>query len=386
MKIFIAIILVLSNVIGYAQNEKIKGLLSSSDSTELNIITTKPDEFPNISIVFEALKNGKPTFGLDKNSIRVFEDDVRCQVVKLEEISVDMPINISLILDHSGSMAEDYSQLLDTSTGWYIEEVKFEYDSLGVPYIIEYPEGYVKPIDNAKKAILSFINNFNSTKDSIQLIGFSSRVDITSKFSINKEYLKNITNSINADSSTAFLDALEHGINELKGRKGINVILALTDGLDNSSHVNKRNIIKQAVKHKIPIFNVGLGAVDKPFLKSISNQTKGAFFYTKNSNSLVKIYEEIQQRIHSIYNLTYSSENLNLTDTNRKVEIQFDIDSIYLKKNTINVTLSKETVNAIQAKRDRRKYKMIGYSITGVALGAGLLIFTIRRRRTKKKA
>lgn len=90
----------------------------------------------------------------------------------------------------------------------------------------------MRPIDNAKKAITSFIKNFSSMKDSIQIIGFSTRVDIVSKFSVDKKYLQAITDSIKTDSSTAFLDALDYAVNELKERKGINVILALTAMVD----------------------------------------------------------------------------------------------------------------------------------------------------------
>jgi len=75
-----------------------------------------------------------------------------------------------------------------------------------------------------------------------------------------------------------------------------------------------------------------------------------------------------------------------LTDSSRTVEIQFDIDSVYLKKNAVAVNLSKEIIKIIKEKRNKRKYKTIDYSISGVAIGTGLLIFVIRRRKKKKKA
>lgn len=170
----------------------------------------------------------------------------------------------------------------------------------------------------------------------------------------------------------------------LKERKGVNVILALTDGLDNSSHISVEKVIKHANRHKIPIFNIGLGDVDQSFLKNISEQTHGDFYYTNNSNSLNAIYAEVQNRIQSIYDLTYTSNNLNLTESNRTVEISFNIDSIYLKNNIVDFDLPEETIEHIKAKRNNAKYKTIAYSITGVAIAGGVLLFVFRRRKKKK--
>lgn len=176
----------------FALDNKVDGTVTSTDSTELNIITVKPDEFPDISIILEAIKNGKPIFGLSAENVSVLEDGVVCDIVCLKEISSNYPINISLILDHSGSMDQDYSQLIDVTTGMYVSGIEYHIDSLGYFIIDNYPSDYVRPIDDAKEAILSFIEDFASEKDSIQIIGFSTRVDHVSEFSTDNEYLKKI--------------------------------------------------------------------------------------------------------------------------------------------------------------------------------------------------
>jgi Ca-activated chloride channel family protein len=259
----------------------------------VDVIKVTPDEFPTISILFEAIKNNKPLFGLSKEKIKVTENGESCEIVSLKEISDNYPVNISLIIDHSGSMRIDAAQLYDTLTGKYL----LSYEIKDGKLLEKYPEGYVQPIENAKKAVKEFIATINNERDSIQIIDFSTLVDIQSSFSNNKEYLGSWIDSMKADFSTAFLDAINVSLDSIKKHSGIKVIVALSDGMDNSSHVSLENIIKKAKELKIPIYTIGLGNVDIKFLTEISKSTGGAFYYTRNSNSLDIIYREIQKRI-----------------------------------------------------------------------------------------
>lgn len=380
-KIFLLLFFLQSFYISHAQKKTVYGDLRSTDSTKLNIIKVAPDSFPSISIIFEALKNNQPVFGIGSNHLTISENNKDCRILKLSEISQNYPINISLIIDHSGSMAEDRNQLFDSVTS----KPLFTYELRDGMLSPVYPPGYVAPIDNAKKAVSKFIGEMSSSKDSIHLLGFSSIVDISSRFTTDKKYLQSIIDTIQSTERTAFLDAINVSLDSLKNHSGIKIIVALTDGLDNSSHVTKEEIIKKSKSLKIPIYTIGLGDVDKNFLGDISKGTSGAFYYTKGSNALSDIYSEIQKRIHSIYDLQYVSENLDPEDTIRTIEIKFKVDSLYLEDNLTEMILPKEAIDyIINNKKKKEKYMIAGFSVTAIA-GFGLILFYYRKRKKERK-
>lgn len=376
---FILLIFTFLSFISSAQQKTVYGDLRASDSISLNIIKVVPDSFPTVSIIFEAVKNNDPVFGLTKDLVVVTENSQSCKILKLKQIEDEYPINISLVIDHSGSMMDDPVQLIDSASGVYLLSWVYKNGA----YFPQYPEGYVPPIENAKKAVTEFIKKISATKDSIQIVGFSTTVDIYSSFSNNKKYLQSITDSLHSNGSTAFLDAINFALDSISQHSGIKVIIALTDGLDNSSHIKSKELIKKAKELKIPIYTVGLGNVDKKFLTEISKGTGGGFYYTKTSNSLTTIYKEIQERIHAIYDLQYVSENLNPNDTTRQIKVAFKVDTIYLGNNLTELNLSSKTIQYINDKITKQRYKTIGWSIAGISLTSGIIIFYYRRKKKK---
>lgn len=349
--------------------------MTSTDTVQLKIIKVNPDSFPLVSIVFEAVKDEMPIFGLEKDKLLVTENDVPCEIVSLQDVSQQYPISITLVLDHSGSMQQNVGFYLNDSTG--------QREALSKQELAAIKAEAKTPLDNAKAAMIEFMKVFASSKDSIQIVGFSTTVDVISKFSNDSKYLDSITNSINIDSITAFTDALDIALNELKDKSGIRVIVALTDGLDNASHVTDKAVIKRAQKLKIPIYTIGLGNVNKYFLRNISRETNGAFYYTRESNSLTKVYQEIQNRIKSIYDLRYASKNLRSNDTIRRVKIEFTVDSAYLTNNLVRMNLPKETVNYLKAKETRKKQRTALFVVIGTVAGLGIVIYTYRKKKRK---
>ena len=111
MKNFLLLVLFLP-FIGLSQSNKIQAGISTKDSAKLSSLGVYQDDFPNISVVFRAeKKNGNPVFGLSKKDLTVLENEEECQVISIRELSKQKPINIGIVLDHSGSMDYDEVQL-----------------------------------------------------------------------------------------------------------------------------------------------------------------------------------------------------------------------------------------------------------------------------------
>jgi Ca-activated chloride channel homolog len=371
---FLAIFFSLS-VIG--QTEKVKGNLSTIDTADLTILNIYPDSFPNVSVVFKAeTRKGEPVWNLTKEKMTVKENSQNCDVISLEQISKNKPINLGIVIDHSGSMQQDNSQLFDKDGN-----ALFSFDANFQPV---FPKGYIAPIDNAKSAVKTFVATFNTKKDFISVVGFSNVVDKKLPLTQNISQINSLIDSMSADFSTALYDAMITSIDEIKKANGVKVLVVLTDGQDNSSKSKWNDVVDKANKENIPIYIIGLGDVNIDTLTLIAKSTKGKFYFTQSSNSLNTVYAEISKQVQAFYNLVYNSTNFSSADSTRQIELSFDIDSIYLVTNAASSNFPTEVVEFVAKKEREKQYLLYGGIALAVLIVAGTLLFYFQRRKRNK--
>ena len=147
--------LLLISTVCYGQQDKVKGKLSSKDTADLTILKIAPANFPEVSVLFKAeTRKGEPVWNLTKEKMNVLENEQACKVVLLEPVTQNKPINLGIVIDHSGSMAVDAS--LFSEDGMPL----FYVDDVGNPI---YPDGYLPPIEHAKNAVKKFVKRNSST-------------------------------------------------------------------------------------------------------------------------------------------------------------------------------------------------------------------------------
>ena len=372
---FILSIIISLSVFG--QTEKIKGKLTTADTAELTILNIYPDSFPTVSIVFKAEKtNGEPVWNLTKEKMRVKENSQNCDVISLEQISKNKPINLGIVIDHSGSMLIDQSQLYDING-----QPLFFYDKNGQ---LVTPKGYSAPIDNAKSAVKDFISTFNTKKDFISVIGFSNIVDKKLPLTQDVSQINSLVDSMGADFSTALYDAMITSIDEIKKAAGVKVLVVLTDGQDNSSKSKWNDVIDKANKENIPIYIIGLGDANIDTLTLIAKSTKGHFYFTRSSSSLNTVYAEISKQVQAFYNLVYSTTNFSSTDSSRQIELSFDIDSLYLVTNAASSKFPTEVIDFLAKKEKEKRYLLYGGIALAVLVSTGTILFYFLIIRRKK--
>lgn len=369
-----------------AQNQHVETEISSPRVFDLSVIRVYPDSFPQVSVIFQAKNNlGKPLWLLSKEELRINENNKECQVIRLKDISKNKPLNIAMVLDHSGSMVDNPLQMPDT-----VET----YQDLYFENLL--PEGYVMPIDYAKKALFDFCNTNEAGEDSLLFVGFSSFVDpilpLTADFRSVQELLKDI----NPVGSTAFFDALYYSIDSLRRHTSQPVIIALTDGADNRSVHNVNEIVNYAVDNNVAIYIIGLGKAESKTLQYISEKTKGFYYYTNDPGSLSEIYLNIKKQIRSIYQVDYLS-NATYSEmgtegaTLRNIEFVFKNDTLSFSPNSTEYTLPPEAVKYVKEQDEIRKAKIaeeqkeeiLLYSSIGGAILLGTFTFILIRKRRK---
>ncbi len=358
--------LILSTCLFSQPKDTLKTEISAHDTITLEIITIEPDSFPLISITFKA-ENQKniPLWNLDSTDIAITEDKDTVHIARFEMLSKLLPVNIALVVDHSGSMALE--------------------DGL----------------DNAQYGIIRLIRNLNTEKDSIIIIGFSDEVGHVTPLTNDTTSLMKELWRMKPSGLTSFYDAIGAALDSLNDHIGLRAVIALTDGNDNSSELNRRQVIEKAHKANIPIYIVGLGLsektanlafffwgivldfVDPLELKSFANDLNGEFHYTKSSQKLTEIYEEINRKIHAIYELQYLSSNFASSDTTRHLAISFINGFTEYDAESLRVILPDDVVERMKKSEDRRRL-FYGGGIATIAITSGVFLLILVKRKKKR--
>jgi len=370
MKNLFATILALSSLQLIAQSEVQITEVEMLDSGFIEVLEVLPDSFPEVELILRVTdQNGEPIWNLDEAKFSVNENQSNLDVNNVYQISNDKSIHVGLVLDESGSMEVDESQLFDR-----YGNPLYRVNIFGN---ITFPKGYVKPIDAMKRASSKFLDAFNFEKDSIALIAFSDQVN---QVVVKGEVLSRIKRgirSLEADGGTAFYTAVDRGLEEIKIGDGLKVLVALTDGNDNRSSLGLEDVILKAQLYEIPIYVIGLGDVNQDTLALLARETNGEYYYSRNAFGLDDVYQRIKDRIQSVYGLTYQSQNFNPSDTSREVLIQYMTDSSYASANH-SVELPNEVITYLEERRNKRViYTALG---VGVAIGLGGYLLLYRRR------
>ena len=178
-------------------------------------------------------------------------------------------INILLNLDASGSMKE---QDLDNN--------------------------YSK---NRFEVVKEIVKEFMSKRvaDNIGVVLFGDSVLIASPLSFDKEAQKQIIDYLDvemAGQKTALIDSLAASINILKEQKAkSNIIILLSDGVDNASNIPLDVVIKLLNKYNIKAYTIGIGNFNNEVLYKIANESNAKAYKAMSKEDLALIYEDINK-------------------------------------------------------------------------------------------
>ena len=98
--------------------------------------------------------------------------------------------------------------------------------------------------------------------------------------------------------------ALKHGVDD--GEERDQVLILLTDGLNNAGGSDPREAARLSVEKDLKIYTIGIGAsgrgsffsrrqIDIPLLRDVAQITGGRFFFGGNLNELRQIYKRIEK-------------------------------------------------------------------------------------------
>jgi len=232
--------------------------------------------------------------GLELDNFRVFENNVEQEIEYFS--SEDVPISIGVIFDLSGSMANK--------------------------------------VGKAQEAALQFFMTANP-QDEFFLVSFNDRAEVLSTFTSNLEELQSRIFSASPKGRTALLDAIYLGLSEMRtARNAKRALLILSDGGDNKSRYNERDIKRLGREADTQLYSIG---IFDPFelrtrtaeelkgpslLAEVTEQTAGRAFTVENANELPDIAAKIGSELRNQYILGYRPSNKSHDARWRKIKVK----------------------------------------------------------------
>jgi Mg-chelatase subunit ChlD len=228
------------------------------------------------------------TDGLDLNSKGTLdqviqharEAKVRVYTIGIGEPGKLEPLTTILVLDKSGSM------VLPAST-----------------------EDRLPKIDALKSAATRFAD-YMRPNALTTVLEFSDIPGVPEAFTASKDVVKLAIQNLTARGETALLDATYAAIAtlEAEGREGKWAVVALTDGIDNSSRRRVDEVIQRAQEAKnrwnpkgVPLYMLGFGRpgeIDEKGMQQMADRTGGHYFHAKNQKALMDIFEQLSNDLN----------------------------------------------------------------------------------------
>lgn len=245
------------------------GLLAQEPAATFHVKVKLVSIFVNVTD-----NNGALVGGLGKDDFAVYEDHRPQQIAVFEKQS-ELPLNISLAIDTSGSVRKDVSQEAAAAR-------HFAHDIL-------------RPQD--LMSVLQFATNVS------ELVPFTNKLSD----------IDHALGRLRGDWATAIYDAIYLGSQKLGGRDGRKVLVLVSDGDDTASDSTYDQALEAALRNEVMIYSL----IDVPIessagrdlggehaLITLSEQTGGKYFYV-NDGGLDKALAKVSDDLRTQYLLGY---------------------------------------------------------------------------------
>jgi Ca-activated chloride channel family protein len=219
-------------------------------------------------------RNGAIVGGLTRDDFSVFEDG-RPQQVSIFERQSELPLNLTLAIDTSGSVHKDMSE----------EEA----------------------------AARRFAHTILRPQDQMNVIQFATNVHFLTPFTNKIGDIDRSLGHLQADWSSAVYDAICQGSERLGEKQGRKVLVIISDGEDTAKNSTYEQALEAALRNEVMIYSLidvpieasaGRSTGGEHALITISEQTGGKYFYVEDGG-LDKAFARVSDDLRTQYVLGY---------------------------------------------------------------------------------
>ena len=223
---------------------------------------------------------GRYVSGLTKDAFTVYDDKKKQEISFFSD--TDAPVSIGILFDVSGSMSGE-------------------------------------KIAKARNALERFINT-SHPRDEYYLIAFNKRAQLLMDRTRDGEAVLNKLTLVEPKHNTALYDACYLGVERVtRGTHQKKALLIISDGQDNASRYNFKEVRRLMKESDVVIYSVGImdgrdassleGMQGQAFLDELSGVTGGKSFYPSSAVEMDEIFERIALELRHQYSIGYTPEN-----------------------------------------------------------------------------
>ena len=248
-----------------------------------------------VNVLF-TVADGKGKFvrNLIRGDFRVYEDDSP-QDISNFSTETNLPLNIAFLIDSSGSVRD---------------KLRFE----------------------RQAAAKFFSSALRPGKDKALVMSFDTKTALLQDYTDNPNLLSEALRKIIAGGSTCLYDAVfEAAVRRLAEQPGRRVIVVLSDGMDNSSHISLPKTLEAAQKNDVTIYAVSTNGIDisdprdqktgDANLNELAKETGGRAFFPSKVEDLARSFSRVSDELRSQYSLAYGPTNMKRDGTYRSIRI-----------------------------------------------------------------
>jgi Ca-activated chloride channel family protein len=235
---------------------------------------------------------GRPVLDLNRGDFRVFEDGVPQATTAFAH--QDQPVSMGILIDNSGSMLDKRSAV--------------------------------------NSAAMKLLQESNS-RDAAFVVNFNERAYLDQGFTVDRVALNRGLSHFDSRGTTALYDAVAASADELahhaKQRK--QVLLIITDGADNASHLSLVDAIRRVQGLAGPVvytigllYDSGQKEADKARndLESLSAETGGLAYFPRSIDEVSEIASEVARDIRNQYGVGYHSSKPASLGGYRRIQVE----------------------------------------------------------------
>jgi Ca-activated chloride channel homolog len=239
-------------------------------------------------------KQGQPIDGLTQDDFEIIENGAKQSVrfFAAGEPGEAPPLHLGLLLDTSGSMADD--------------------------------------INDARSAAIKFVNEVTPASD-VTLVDFDTEVRVARFGPEDYPRLVERIRGRKADGWTALYDAMGIYLQGAQSQDGQKILLVYTDGGDTTSSLTFQDALDMLKASDVTVYAIGFmrhqgsgGASmqQRSDLERFSRLTGGLAFFPSEAKDVEKAFESIRKEITSRYSLGYVSSDPTADGAWRNVQIR----------------------------------------------------------------
>jgi Ca-activated chloride channel family protein len=220
---------------------------------------------------------GRYVSGLTKEAFTIYDDKEQQEITFFSD--ADAPVSIGILFDVSGSMSGE-------------------------------------KILKARNALERFINT-SHPRDEYYLIAFNKRAQLLMDRTRDGEAVLNKLTLVEPKNNTALYDACYLGVERVtRGTHQKKALLIISDGQDNASRYNFKEVRRLMKESDVVIYSVGImdgrdassveGLQGQAFLDELSGVTGGKSFYPTSAVEMDEIFERIALELRHQYSIGYT--------------------------------------------------------------------------------